>query len=99
MQFLVLLEFDNNRKNARLTEALDSKVGKQFTVKRGKDKAIITEELFDVLQAEIEKGDVDYISLISKDQKGKFVFVVRDAELWTAEYDQILRILRFERTI
>ena len=54
MQFLILLEFEKNRKNSRLNEALDSKVGKKFTIKRDKEKAIIAEELFDVLQAEIE---------------------------------------------
>ena len=99
MQFLILLEFEKNRKNSRLNEALDSKVGKKFTIKRDKEKAIITEELFDVLQAEIESADVDYISLIAKDQKGKTSFIVRDAELWTEDYDQILRTLRFDRTI
>ena len=99
MQFLILLEFEKNRKNSRLNEALDSKVGKKFTIKRDKEKAIIAEELFDVLQAEIERADVDYISLIAKDQKGKTSFIVRDAELWTEDYDQILRTLRFDRTI
>lgn len=99
MQFLILLEFEKNRKNSRLNEALDSKVGKKFTIKRDKEKAIIAEELFDVLQAEIESADVDYISLIAKDQKGKTSFIVRDAELWTEDYDQILRTLRFDRTI
>lgn len=99
MQFLILLEFEKNRKNSRLNEALDSKVGKKFTIKRDKEKAIIAEELFDVLQAEIESADVDYISLISKDQKGKTSFIVRDAELWTEDYDRILRTLRFDRTI
>lgn len=99
MQFLILLEFEKNRKNSRLNEALDSKVGKKFTIKRDKEKAIIAEELFDVLQAEIESADVDYISLIAKDQQGKTSFIVRDAELWTEDYDQILRTLRFDRTI
>lgn len=99
MQFLILLEFEKNRKNSRLNEALDSKVGKKFTIKRDKEKAIIAEELFDVLQAEIESADVDYVSLIAKDQQGKTSFIVRDAELWTEDYDQILRTLRFERTI
>lgn len=99
MQFLILLEFEKNRKNSRLNEALDSKVGKKFTIKRDKEKAIIAEELFDVLQAEIERADVDYVSLIAKDQQGKTSFIVRDAELWTEDYDQILRTLRFERTI
>lgn len=99
MQFLILLEFEKNRKNSRLNEALDSKVGKKFTIKRDKEKAIIAEELFDVLQAEIERADVDYVSLIAKDQKGKTSFIVRDAELWTEDYDQILRTLRFDRTI
>ena len=99
MQFLILLEFEKNRKNSRLNEALDSKVGKKFTIKRDKEKAIIAEELFDVLQAKIESADVDYISLIAKDQKGKTSFIVRDAELWTEDYDQILRTLRFDRTI
>lgn len=99
MQFLILLEFEKNRKNSRLNEALDSKVGRKFTIKRDKEKTIIAEELFDVLQAEIERADVDYVSLIAKDQKGKTSFIVRDAELWTEEYDQILRTLRFERTI
>lgn len=99
MQFLILLEFEKNRKNSRLNEALDSKVGKKFTIKRDKEKAIIAEELFDVLQAEIERADVDYVSLIAKDQQGKPSFIVRDAELWTEDYDQILRTLRFERTI
>lgn len=99
MQFLILLEFEKNRKNSRLNEALDSKVGKKFTIKRDKEKAIIAEELFDVLQAEIERADVDYVSLIAKDQQGKTSFIVRDAELWTEDYDQILRTLRFERAI
>ena len=99
MQFLILLEFEKNRKNSRLNEALDSKVGKKFTIKRDKEKANIAEELFDVLQAEIESADVDYVSLIAKDQQGKTSFIVRDAELWTEDYDQILRTLRFERTI
>lgn len=99
MQFLILLEFEKNRKNSRLNEALDSKVGKKFTIKRDKEKAIIAEELFDVLQAEIERADVDYVSLIAKDQEGKTSFIVRDAELWTEDYDQILRTLRFDRTI
>ncbi len=99
MQFLILLEFEKNRKNSRLNEALDSKVGKKFTIKRDKEKAIIAEELFDVLQAEIERADVDYVSLIAKDQQGKTSFIVRDAELWTEDYDQILRTLRFDRTI
>ena len=99
MQFLILLEFEKNRKNSRLNEALDSKVGKKFTIKRDKDKAIIAEELFDVLQAEIESADVDYVSLIAKDQEGKTSFIVRDAELWTEDYDRILRTLRFDRTI
>lgn len=99
MQFLILLEFEKNRKNSRLNEALDSKVGKKFTIKRDKEKAIIAEELFDVLQAEIERADVDYVSLIAKNQQGKTSFIVRDAELWTEDYDQILRTLRFERTI
>lgn len=99
MQFLILLEFEKNRKNSRLNEALDSKVGKKFTIKRDKEKAIIAEELFDVLQAEIERADVDYVSLIAKDQQGKISFIVRDAELWTEDYDQILRTLRFDRTI
>lgn len=99
MQFLVLLEFDDNRKNSRLAEALDSKIGRKYTVKRDKDKAIITEELFDVLQAEIERADVDYISLIVKNNKGKTSFKVKDAELWSEEYDEILRTLRFNRKI
>lgn len=99
MQFLILLEFEKNRKNSRLNEALESKVGKKFTIKRDKEKAIIAEELFDVLQAEIERADVDYVSLIAKDQQGKTSFIVRDAELWTEDYDQILRTLRFDRTI
>lgn len=99
MQFLILLEFEKNKKNSRLNEALDSKVGKKFTIKRDKEKAIIAEELFDVLQAEIERADVDYVSLIAKDQQGKTSFIVRDAELWTEDYDQILRTLRFDRTI
>lgn len=99
MQFLLLLEFDDNRKNSRLNEALSSKVGKAYTVKRDDEKAIIKEELFDVLQAEIERSDVDYISLIAvKDDKSTF-FVVKDAEMWSEEYDQILRTLRFDRKI
>lgn len=99
MQFLILLEFDKNRKNSRLIEALDSKVGKKFTIKRDDEKALIKEELFDVLQAEIERSDVDYLSLIAKDSEGKTSIVVKDAEMWSPEYDKILRTLRFNRKI
>lgn len=98
MQFLILLEYDKrSRKNSRLEEALDSKIGKAYTVNRDDEKVIIKEALFDVLQAEIESSDIDFISLISQDDDGKTSFVFKDAEMWTEEYDSILRHLRFVR--
>ena len=99
MQFMIMLEFEKNRKNSRLIEILDSKIGKKFTLRRGEDKALITEELFDKLQAEIEKSDIDYISLLVKNDEGKTSFLVKDAEMGDAEYDEILRKLRYDRAI
>lgn len=99
MQFMIMLEFEKNRKNSRLIELLDSKIGKKFTIRRSEDKALITEELFDKLQAEIEKSDVDYISLLMKNDEGKTSFIIRDAEVGDHEYDEILRKLRYNRKI
>lgn len=99
MQFMIMLEFEKNRKNSRLIEILDSKIGKKFTLRRSEDKALITEELFDKLQAEIEKSDIDYIALLVKNDEGKTSFLVKDAEMGDAEYDEILRKLRYDRTI
>lgn len=99
MQFMIMLEFEKNRKNSRLIEILDSKIGKKFTLRRSEDKSLITEELFDKLQAEIEKSDIDYISLLVKNDEGKTSFLVKDAEMGDAEYDEILRKLRYDRTI
>lgn len=99
MQFMIMLEFEKNRKNSRLIEILDSKIGKKFTLRRSEDKALITEELFDKLQAEIEKSDIDYISLLVKNDEGKTSFLVKDAEMGDVEYDEILRKLRYDRTI
>lgn len=96
-EFAVLLEFEDNRKNSRLISALNSSTGKKFTIKRSKDKALIREQLFDVLQMEIESADVDYISLMQI-KNNKVKTLVKDAELWTEEYDQILRKLRYDRT-
>lgn len=96
-EFAVLLEFEDNRKNSRLISALNSSVGQKSTIKRSKDKVLIKEQLFDVLQMEIESADVDYISLMQI-KNNKIKTLVKDAELWTEEYDQILRKLRYDRT-
>ena len=96
-QFAIMLEFDDNKKNSRLTKLLNSKTGKSHTLKRTKNKALITEALFDSMQIEIEIADVDIISLYHVDES-KTKSIVKDAELMTDEYDSILRRLRYERT-
>ena len=63
-QFAVMLEFDDNKKNSRLTKLLNSKTGASHTLKRTKDKALITESLFDSMQMEIEIADVDFRSMV-----------------------------------
>lgn len=96
-QFAIMLEFDDNKKNSRLTKLLNSKTGKSHTLKRTKDKALITEALFDSMQMEIEIADVDFVSLVQVEDS-KMKVIVKDAELMSPEYDAILRRLRYERT-
>lgn len=96
-QFAIMLEFDDNKKNSRLTKLLNSKTGKSHTLKRTKDKALITEALFDSMQMEIEIADVDFVSLVQVEDS-KMKAIVKDAELMSPEYDAILRRLRYERT-
>ena len=53
-EFALLLEFEDNRKNSKLVDALNSKLGKKFTIKRSAKMALIKEVLFDALQMTIE---------------------------------------------
>lgn len=94
--FAVMLEFDDNKKNSRLTKLLNSKTGASHTLKRTKDKALITESLFDSMQMEIEIADVDFISLYQIDGSSTKA-IIKDAEVMSAKYDEILRRLRYER--
>ena len=95
-EFAILIEFEDNRKNANLLKRLNSSVGKKYTIRQTGDKYLIKEVLFDALQMEIECGDVDLISLVQIDGS-KMQYVIKEAELWSEEYDQILRKIRFDR--
>ena len=95
-EFAILIEFEDNRKNANLLKRLNSSVGQKYTIRQTSDKYLIKEVLFDALQMEIECGDVDFISLVQIDG-AKMQYVIKEAELWSEEYDQILRKIRFDR--
>lgn len=95
-EFAILIEVEDNRKNSNLLKRLESSVGKKYTIRQTGDKYLIKEALFDALQMEIECGDIDFISLVQIDGS-KMQYVVKEAELWSEEYDQILRKLRFDR--
>lgn len=95
-EFAILIEVEDNRKNSNLLKRLESSVGKKYTIRQTSDKYLIKEALFDALQMEIECGDIDFISLVQIDGS-KMQYVVKEAELWSEEYDQILRKLRFDR--
>ena len=95
-EFAILIEVEDNRKNSNLLKRLESSVGKKYTIRQTGDKYLIKEVLFDALQMEIECADVDFISLVQVDGS-KMQYVIKEAELWTDDYDQILRKLRFDR--
>lgn len=95
-EFAILIEFEDNRKNSNLLKRLRSSVGQKYTIRQIEDKYLIKEALFDALQMEIECADVDFISLVQVDGS-KMQYIIKEAELWTDEYDQILRKLRFDR--
>lgn len=97
-EFALLLEFEDNKKNSKLIDALSSKIGKKFTIKRSTDKALIKEALFDALQMTIESSDIDSISLLQI-SGSKVERIISDAELWSSEYDAILRKIRYDRTL
>ena len=96
-EFAILIEFEDNRKNANLLERLRSPIGLKYTLRQIEDKYLLKESLFDALQMEIELADVDFISLVQIDGS-KMQYIVKEAELWTEEYDQILRKIRYDRT-
>lgn len=95
-EFAILIEFEDNRKNSNLLKRLRSSVGKKYTIRQIEDKYLIKEALFDALQMEIECGDIDFISLVQI-EGSKMQYIIKEAELWTEEYDQILRKLRYDR--
>ena len=97
-EFALLLEFEDNKKNSKLIEALNSKVGKKFTIRRSDSKALIKESLFDALQMTIESSDVDSISLMQI-SGSKIERIISDAEVWSSDYDVILRKLRYDRKL
>lgn len=97
-EFALLLEFEDNKKNSKLIEALNSKVGKKFTIRRSASKALIKEVLFDALQMTIESSDIDSVSLMQI-SGSKIERVISDADVWSSEYDAILRKLRYDRTL
>ena len=97
-EFALLLEFEDNRKNSKLVDALNSKLGKKFTIKRSAKMALIKEVLFDALQMTIESSDVDRISLLQI-SGSKAERIISDAEVWSSEYDAILRKIRYDRTL
>lgn len=97
-EFVLLLEFEENRKNSKLLEALNSSVGKKFTERRSEGKALIKEALFDALQMMIESSEVDSVSLLQK-SGSSLKSIVRDAEVWSSDYDKILRKLRYDRKL
>lgn len=97
-EFALLLEFEDNKKNSKLIEALNSKVGKKFTIRRSTSKALIKEVLFDALQMTIESSDIDSVSLMQI-SGSKIERVISDADVWSSEYDSILRRLRYDRTL
>lgn len=97
-EFALLLEFEDNKKNSKLIEALNSKVGKKFTIRRSASKVLIKEVLFDALQMTIESSDIDSISLMQI-SGSKIERVISDADVWSSEYDAILRRLRYDRTL
>lgn len=99
MEYLILLEFDNNSKNKRLLELLSKKSAKKLIVKQSKDKVVIKEALFDVLQFTIEQSDIDYLSLLVLDDEGKTSIILKDFELFTHTYDEMLRTMRFTRRL
>ena len=61
-EFALLLEFEDNRKNSKLIDALNSKIGKKFTIKRSAKMALIKEVLFDALKLTTESSEVDRLS-------------------------------------
>ena len=95
-EFAILIEFEDNRKNSNLLRRLESSVGKKYTIRQTGDKYLIKEVLFDALQMEIECVDIDFISLVQIDGS-KMQHIIKEAELWSEEYDRILRKLRFDR--
>lgn len=98
-EFVILLEFEENQKNSKILKALDSSVGKRFTIKRSNGKALIKETLFDALQMTIESSsDVDSISLLQRSDSS-LKQIVMNAELWSSEYDEILRKIRYDRKL
>lgn len=98
-EFVILLEFEENQKNSKLLKALDSSVGKRFTIKRSNGKALIKETLFDALQMTIESSsDIDSISLLQRSDSS-LKQIVMNAELWSSEYDEILRKIRYDRKL
>lgn len=98
-EFVILLEFEENQKNSKLLKALDSSVGKRFTIKRSNGKALIKETLFDALQMTIESSsDIDSISLLQKSDSS-LKQLVMNADLWSSEYDEILRKIRYDRKL
>lgn len=97
-EFALLLEFEDSKKNSKLIEALNSKVGKKFTIRRSASKALIKEVLFDALQMTIESSDIDGVSLMQI-SGSKIERVISDADVWSSEYDAILRKLRYDRTL
>ena len=97
-EFALLLEFEDNKKNSKLIEALNSKVGKKFTIRRSASKTLIKEVLFDALQMTIESSDIDSVSLMQI-SGSKIERVISDADVWSSEYDAILRRLRYDRTL
>lgn len=98
-EFVILLEFEENQKNSKLLKALDSSVGKKFTIKRSNGKALIKETLFDALQMTIESSsDIDSISLLQRSDSS-LKQIVMNAELWSSEYDEILRKIRYDRKL
>lgn len=98
-EFVILLEFEENQKNSKLSKAIDSSVGKKFTIKRSNGKALIKEALFDALQMTIESSsDIESISLLQKSDSS-LKQLVMNAELWSSEYDEILRKIRYDRKL
>ena len=98
IEFVLLIEFEENRKNSKLSKAIDSSVGKRFTIRRSEGKALIKESLFDALQMTIESSEIESISLLKK-SGSSYETLIANAEVWSSEYDEILRKLRYDRKL